>query len=103
MSEELKSCPACGRKPALIKLVIEDTAFCSNCHTYAHVTAWNILPRREEFYAELIELEDGDRQAMVLGTFKNLVLRREEARKAVRVTHPPIAVEDLTGTAIDGI
>ena len=52
---------------------------------------------------ESLKLSGGDRQTMVLETFKNLVLRREVARKAARAAYSSISVEEWRGAKTDGI
>ena len=61
---EIKSCPSCGGDPKVIDKVIVwvTCSMCSLAGPYSNTTTrdaigkWNALPRREEFYAELIDL-----------------------------------------------
>ena len=59
-TEEIKKCPICEDE-GQVKIVettmgIDWNAYCNHCALELNIRIWNAVPRREDFYAELMGL-----------------------------------------------
>ncbi len=81
--EEIKPCPGCGRDGERLGLT---AIVCSKCESIMPLKTWNAMPRREEFYVELVGLK---KKAYTMGGML-LVIKELAEKYAPEVDHGPV-------------